>query len=333
MSAGRFFCIRFALPITPARSAPCRMKPNGTFFFSARNCFGSTRGSPMSSARATPAAQVSTKKPGTSRRANLCADINGEQPPHRSALICDAGLGKSTNMEWLQRQLAERGGRRLPLLLRLEDKHDQNLLMEERKLGQPSEALVHRLKQLIEDQAGGEQGRLVSTVRRLQAAGRITLLIDGLDHVADTEHMAGLIHEMLESLQWRDSPAWISGRPTAFETCWVDIFGKSRWQFYRVKELGEDEIRLYMTHNADGDWYDEFREVQNLLAIPRLLQLICKVIHGAVAARKPRKRKLAVVRNLKLRTPAEIYCRAFLHVGAADDPNDQGLWPRTEGSG
>src|SRR5579871_4761843 len=42
----------------------------------------------------------------------------GPSPPGRVALVCDAGLGKTTNLAWLQARLADR--RRLSALLRLD---------------------------------------------------------------------------------------------------------------------------------------------------------------------------------------------------------------------
>jgi formylglycine-generating enzyme required for sulfatase activity len=255
----------------------------------------------------------------------ICQQILSEKPPLRVAMVCDAGLGKTTNTEWIHAKLAEPHGRQLPFLLNLQDPDDQDLLEKERAPGNPSEALVNRLAKLIEDQAGSEPGGFLAAIRRMQAAGRITLLIDGLDHVGDVAHTAGMIKKMLETLQWRHCPAWIAGRPTAFESAWTKVFSHSQWQFCRINELTENEIRPYMVHHAGGDWYDEFKEGKNLLAIPRLLHLICGILREAVADKDSVEAKLQAVRDLHLCTPADVYCKAFFYIGPHDDPNRQGL--------
>src|SRR5438309_599798 len=73
---------------------------------------------------------VSAKKPSLARgRGEPCpwTDIDrdsvrtratGPKPWKRVALVCDAGLGKSTNLEWLCAAIArEQGSRQIPLLL------------------------------------------------------------------------------------------------------------------------------------------------------------------------------------------------------------------------
>jgi formylglycine-generating enzyme required for sulfatase activity len=259
-------------------------------------------------------------------RPDLCAQATSDRPPLRVGLVCDAGLGKTTNLQWFQAHLVERSSRQVPLLLRLEEREDRQLLVQERQSGQPSEALLNRLAKLIEDQARGDPRRHAVALRRLQAAGRITLLIDGLDHVRATPQMGKLLQEMLDSEQWRRCPVWISGRPSAFATCWKELFAKPGWQFLRVHELAEPEIRFYMSRCAGGDWYDEFpAETHNLLAIPRLLHLIGGILRNALAGVEGESARTAAVRALHLRTPADVYYWAFFHLGDEDDPDSHGL--------
>jgi formylglycine-generating enzyme required for sulfatase activity len=259
-------------------------------------------------------------------RDELCAKIIGPEPPQRVAVVCDAGLGKTTNMQWIQGQLATDDSQQVPLLLRLDDAADLERLIEERKPGQPSEALVGRLAKQIEDVAGGDPEQHRRAIRRLQSSGRITLLIDGLDHVTAIKRVGTMLQEMLDSRQWRHCPVWISGRPTAFEACWPKLFAASSWQFLRIQELAEPEIGFYLERNAGGNWYGEFpAESRSLLAIPRLLGLICSILKGAIAGARGDEAKLAAVRKLQLRTPADVYCRTFFHLGDYAEANDQGL--------
>src|SRR4051794_10922583 len=49
----------------------------------------------------------------------------GESPQRRVAVACDAGLGKSTTVSWVEyRMAAGRGGRRMPLVLGLDARPD-----------------------------------------------------------------------------------------------------------------------------------------------------------------------------------------------------------------
>jgi hypothetical protein len=74
-------------------------------------------------------------------RVDLCREVCGATPPRRVGLVCDAGLGKTTNMEWLQAQQC-RAGRQVPLLLRLDEPLDLEAILQERTPGQASEALL-----------------------------------------------------------------------------------------------------------------------------------------------------------------------------------------------
>jgi predicted NACHT family NTPase len=199
----------------------------------------------------------------------------GETPSRRIGLVCPAGEGKTTNMLWLQAELARPGSRQLPLFLDLRERDHLNLLAAERLTSKPSEAVVNRLAKELHD-LGGDHRRMVAEIQRYQKAGRIILLIDGLDHAPETieidkeqRNLGLLIQEMLNSDQWRRCPVWISGRPTAFGTHWKTLFTKGDWEFRRIRQLEERDIRFYMRRNAGGDWYDEFVGSSGLLlAIP-----------------------------------------------------------------
>jgi formylglycine-generating enzyme required for sulfatase activity len=245
----------------------------------------------------------------------------GHTPHRRVALVCDAGLGKTTNMQWLAAGIAgERGGRQLPLLLRLDDSNHLDLLEQEH--AKPN-ALLDWLAAEVARQAGGDPLRHRRALDRLQAGGRITLLIDGLDHALARPAVPGMLPRLLGSVQWRGCPVWIAGRPYAFDACWSKLFAQPEWQFLRVEPLAEPEIRFYMTRQAGGDWYDEFpAESGGLLAVPRLLQLICGIIRSAIrGAVSPRD----AVRGLDLRTAADVYYRAYFERGQYDDRDSQGL--------
>src|SRR5262249_36508673 len=147
-----------------------------------------------------------------------------------------------------------------------------------------------------------------------------------LDHAPASAALGKNLQEMLDSQQWRRCPAWISGRPSAFRTHWTALFSRPGWGFRRVRPLDEPGSRFDLRRGARGDWYDEFAcESQNLLAIPRFLDLVCGIIRAAISGASSDEDKRALLRRLDLRTPASVYTQAFFHLGDEDDPNSQGL--------
>jgi hypothetical protein len=257
------------------------------------------------------------------------------EPLNRVALVCDAGLGKTTNMEWLHAHLSKPGGRQLPVLIRLDTRapeddrpgmpkdHSCGLDLFEKALKSPNkEHLLDWLTQeLFTSGATGDEARHHGALKRLRAQGRITLLIDGLDHAISNSNIRTHLRQFLQSDQWRHCPIWIAGRPTAFASLWKELFCESCWQFHRVAPLAEAEIAFYMAECAGGNWYSLLRESHSLLAIPRFLRLICGLIRRAIAGKTDAAAKRKAVEELKLNTPADVYCQAFLEVGDEFDPN------------
>jgi formylglycine-generating enzyme required for sulfatase activity len=110
---------------------------------------------------------------------------------------------------------------------------------------------------------------------------------------------------------------------------WKNLFCESRWQYYRVAPLEENEIRFYLKQCAGGDWYPQMQSSHSLLAIPRFLRLICGLIHRATTGKDGEKARQIAVENLRVTTPAEVYCKAFFETGdewdADSDPDTLGL--------
>src|SRR5262249_18442884 len=122
-------------------------------------------------------------------RSALCKEAARRTPPwKRVGLVCDAGLGKTTNLEWLGGRIAgQKGGQQVPLLLQLDHSLDLEALVKEHSDGY---GLLNRLAGLMQQsKVCGERARLLQAIRRLQASGRITLLIDGLDHILGDQKM------------------------------------------------------------------------------------------------------------------------------------------------
>ncbi len=114
-------------------------------------------------------------------RSELTTEAASASAPPRTILMCDAGRGKTTNMEWLQAAIVgEIGGQQVPFLIRIDLPSHVKLLQ------QVFDGSKRLLDWIAAEVAGGDEEqetRALQAVRRKRAQGRITLLIDGLDHV------------------------------------------------------------------------------------------------------------------------------------------------------
>ena len=235
------------------------------------------------------------------------AQAAGHTPRKRVALVCDAGLGKTTNLEWLAAAMVgEPESRQIPLLLRLDDQDHLDLIEKEHT---HPDALLDWLAAEVKRKAGGETSWHRQALFQLQSSGRLTLLVDGLDHGLARPPIPGMLSALSSSVQWRDCPLWVAGRPYAFDGCWHRLFAGSEWDFLRIEPLAEGEICFYMARHAGGDWYDEFpAESRGLLSIPRLLRLICGIIRKAILRARIRKSRCGsstwAPRRMSMRGPS-----------------------------
>jgi formylglycine-generating enzyme required for sulfatase activity len=244
----------------------------------------------------------------------ICREAAGLTPRKRVALVCDAGLGKTTNLEWLAAAIsAEPKSHQIPLLLRLDTTHDMDLLAKEHIA---PDTLLDWMAALVTKVAGGKMYRHRRALSRMQSCGRISLLIDGLDHALSRPDVPRMLAELLQSSQWGQCPVWIAGRPYAFDNAW-GLFTGPEWHFMRIAPLPEREIRFYLFRQASGDWYDEIApEGRGLLAVPRLLHLTVGILENEVRAayvrgEKPRR----FIRALNLNTAADVYRLAYFTPG------------------
>jgi hypothetical protein len=241
----------------------------------------------------------------------------------RVALVCDAGLGKTANLRWLQRHLCEPESRVLPLLIPLDEPAGRILLQKERDSG---DILVRRLARQIMDAAKGKLKTHVRAVERLRSAGRIVLLIDGLDHAIANPETATMLKELIDSAEWRGCPLWIAGRPYAFAAAWPTLFNTDDWKFLRVGGLQRPEIRFYLARQAGADVYSRIPdESAQLFAVPRLLKLISRIIKRELPAGANEATQIEALQRLNLARAADVYHLAYFHPGQYDDINSRGL--------
>jgi hypothetical protein len=267
--------------------------------------------------------EVPDGKPPTT----LVGQALGHDPWMRVALVCEAGLGKTTNMRWLRAHLAMPGTRVLLFLLQL---HTPELGLLLREGEQAGFLLDHLARQL----AGNDKNtdRHLHHLKKLKAQGRITLLIDGLDHgLSQVANLTDILNTILEN--WKNCPVWISGRPSAFSLAWP-LVQHGNWRFLRVEGLHVPDIRFYfdeqvepeeMDRTKKGDWYSALPEDgRELLEIPRFLHLVAGELRDEVAAaQKSGADPLHAIEELDLHTRADVYRLAYFSRGEDVSPRGQ----------
>jgi hypothetical protein len=159
---------------------------------------------------------------------------------HRVGLICGAGLGKTTNLKWLHSAInAER------------DCHGGLLayFVDLNELPADPQELLSRMATDIANRTREAETAVSWQMQRLRAAGRIVLLLDGLDQAgpAPRGQTMHAVANLLEAADWRHCRIWLSGRPYAFHIAREilrDTCVPQTWQFVRVGLLDEAECRF-----------------------------------------------------------------------------------------
>lgn len=159
----------------------------------------------------------------------------------RVALVCGAGLGKTTNLKWLAASIN-----------RLDNGRNKNLafFLELRELAELKSPDL--FAERIFDWVAGKQSldkhegeRLWQSIDRMLKDGRVTFLIDSLDQ-ADPSPNGTVVRNLISLMEghYQKCRVWISGRPYAFReaaSSLRSIPGQPAWQFFRIGPLDEPE--------------------------------------------------------------------------------------------
>ena len=224
------------------------------------------------------------------QRDKLVQELTEKGRIKRLAVVCSAGLGKSTNLEWLEFKLAAPGSRQVPFLLALDE--DEEL----------PEDLDEFWNTTLPDRIPGVQGKgekarqqIMAALGRYRTQGRITLLLDSIDQA--TPKGWKLVRALLKPGDWDHCPIVISARPHAVFERWNKLIGphqEAKWHFVHIEPLEVEQRKLLL--NQDGiDRYGQLPpRGQTLMANPRNIEYVRKM------RVKPCKRKG------KVREPKEI---------------------------
>jgi predicted NACHT family NTPase len=159
-----------------------------------------------------------------------------EKPWRRVGLVCGAGLGKTTNLQWLQAAVN-----------RSDSFRGRQLAYFRELVGLPRSPKA-LLNEMVEDigSVGAESDTRVA-LQRMLTAGRVTFLLDSLDQAnpdpkgADVQSLTALCQGA-----WKECPVWISGRPYAFQMArekLESVNPQDPWRFLRIGPLDEPECR------------------------------------------------------------------------------------------
>ena len=248
-------------------------------------------------------------------RPNLIEEeLSGRSADKRFAVICSAGLGKSTNLKNFEYALCWPGSRQLPFFVPLdENQSTKNSIKWD--LPDNAEAFLKETLVRVVGRLSGresESGRLEHHLKRYRTEGRITLLLDSLDQA--TGNAKALARDLLTNPLWQRCPIAISGRPEAFYDDWKRVIAEQEqdeiaWRFIRIEPLEERERILLLGEDRYKQLPEEGRE---LMANPRNIEYVLE-------ADKPKRR----FRDKSDRTPYDYTLQDFktashLYAGAVE---------------
>jgi hypothetical protein len=214
---------------------------------------------------------------------------------HRLVITTDAGVGKTTNMRWLNTHLTRTAAGSIAFLIqpgwlsRRDGPSDWLHLLRD-QLIQPAR------QQLSSKKLARRESLALDLLVRLRDEGQLTILYDALDQ-SDAKHVH-LLEDLLEP-RWHQCRVDISGRPHALRRYWEPLFARrSDWRFVQLDEFAEDEQRRYLGETADGQARFEriSSEARTILGVPRVLEYISFEVPDS---------ELEL-----LKTPSDVYWRA-----------------------
>jgi hypothetical protein len=202
-------------------------------------------------------------------RESLVNDLTSESSRKRWAVVCAAGLGKSTNLQWLAKELALPGSRQVPFLFAL----------DRVKHATPEKLLEVMLPAKVRAAPGNSDltdERLLTYLRRLRAQGRITLLLDSIDQ--SSEAGLQLVSALLATRDWDACPIVLSARPHALFDRWDDLIipDEASWQFVRVEPLAAEQSGLLLNQDVIDRWSLLPADGKVLMANPRNIEYVRK---------------------------------------------------------
>ncbi len=195
---------------------------------------------------------------------------------HRVVFTTDAGIGKTTNLNWLHGQINARRSRQAALSLTMTDLAH---LSVDGMLGK----LLEQFRQVsanstlhLPSHADASHDPGLRMFEHWRQRGLLTVIVDGLDQALPTQ--ISLLRDLLRSDVWRTCRFVLGGRPSALQTHWDDLFAHADppFQFVRLDDFDDDQQRRYLGRLVDGQWRRDVipEEAHGILSVPRVLEYL-----------------------------------------------------------
>jgi sulfatase modifying factor 1 len=210
----------------------------------------------------------------------------------RLCVTTDAGLGKTTSLQWAEQAIGTHRPDTLALFVEL-----RHLPLSRRHYLEPAaDGSPPVLVEVLRDRGGLELSdqEAQRVLRKLIDDGRLLLLVDAIDQTLTEENVAHKLDQLQSFLanELHDCPAVISGRPYAIQRYWKHLFQQGNWRFAQILPFDQQQQKDYLGQERFG--HLERLDVE-VLAVPRALESI---------------RKLKINQLAELRTASDVYWRA-----------------------
>lgn len=192
----------------------------------------------------------------------------------RVILTTDAGIGKTTNMQWLHNELnRSAGASALAILVSVAE------LPPSSSLEAIHAVLIKKLRLAVSRDVLGET-MAQAFLDRLRKCGRLILLLEALDQISDAASIETL-KTLLTDVDWKNCPMVVSGRPYALIRHERVLFGEdwqreAKWRVCQLDEFSEEEQKNYLGAFKDGvsRWEAIPEEARPILSVPRVLRYL-----------------------------------------------------------
>jgi hypothetical protein len=203
-------------------------------------------------------------------------------------ITTDAGLGKTTSLEWLAYRLGLCPGGLLPLALSTTE-------WEALSRGDLRAEVRRMVRKQLEMSCGADvatASQCEQLFEQCRRAGRLVLLCDGLDQ-ASPAAIEGL-KTLCLATDFANCPVVIGGRPYALQRHWTVLFDSQEWLFIRRERLTKEQQEAFLGIKR----YEAIPEqAYLLLEVPRVLYYI-----GT---------KIAEAELPRLKSASHVYLRAI----------------------
>lgn len=186
---------------------------------------------------------------------------------HRACIVTAAGMGKSTNSQWLAYRINQGGDGRVAILLSVSElPSDLGGVLKVLATNMSSKAALEEAPELL--------GKYLHLIRRLRASGRLCLVFDSIDQAQSksVHTLQALVRDPL----WQNCPMIVSSRAHAVHSHWDGLIRdrERAWRFVRIEELREPERQALCNQDGVAIFEAVPLEGRSLLAIPRVIEFV-----------------------------------------------------------